>query len=132
MRYIVLLLAALILSGCGSYEGLYVPSCIAYSGSEIRMEDERFVWSKFTDQVIVDERGNTVDHFPGFPIEGTYMRRGHRITLLAGDAQSAVEMILFRVGEEVYLYTAEEAGAFESTGKRPVCPLQLQSPAGNL
>ena len=35
-RNVFILGSALCLVGCASYEGLYAPSCLAYSGSEIR------------------------------------------------------------------------------------------------
>ena len=75
-RSVVLAVFALALSGCKSYEGLYAPACAAYSGSEIKLSGGQFHWSKFTDQVVLDEQGNTVDPFPGFSREGAILGRG--------------------------------------------------------
>ena len=126
-RNVFILGLAVLLSGCSSYEGLYVPSCIAYAGSEIRLEDGRYVWTKFTDQVVVDEDGNTVDPFPGFPREGEYEKQGNRITLHAGSGGPSPEtMFLFDDNGDVYLYTAAEWNAFETSGEQPECPLKRQ------
>ena len=70
LRTLLLASLALIMSGCMTYEGRYAPSCLAYAGSEIQLNDGRYVWSRFTDQVVIDEDGNAVDPFPGFPREG--------------------------------------------------------------
>jgi hypothetical protein len=35
-------------------------------------------------------------------------------------------MYLFEHNDELYMYTAAEAEAFEATGERPACPLKLQ------
>ena len=125
-RTVFILGSALCLVGCASYEGLYAPSCLAYSGSEIRLSNGRYVWTKFTDQVVVDEHGDQVDPFPGFPREGAYAKQGNRITLGAGASGESETMYLIEHGGEVFLYTAAEAEAFEATGERPACALQLQ------
>jgi hypothetical protein len=127
-RNVFILGAALFLCGCATYEGLYAPSCLAYSGSEIRLVDGRYVWNKFTDQVVVDEHGDKVDPFPGFPREGAYAKQGDRITLGSGASGEPDTMYLVEHNAEFFLYTAAEAKAFEATGKRPACPLKLQPP----
>ena len=126
LRNLLLVGCALILSGCTSYEGHYAPSCIAYAGSEIQLEDDRYVWTKFTDQVEIDEDGNKIDPFPGFPRRGEYEKEGYEITLLGSGGAAVHTLFLFRFEGDIYLYTAEETAAYESTGERPVCPLQLQ------
>ena len=126
-RNIVLLASVLFFWGCKSYEGLYAPDCIAFSGSEIRLGEGRYAWSKFTDQVVVDADGNPVDPFPGFPREGAYTQEDHRIELADGPDGTPVTMYLIEDNGGVYLYTAAEAEAFEATGERPACPLKLQA-----
>ena len=125
-RNVLILGLALFLFGCATHEGLYAPSCLAYSGSEIRLSDGRYVWKKFTDQVVVDENGDKVDPFPGFPREGAYAKQGNRITLSASASRPPDTMYLIEHNDEVFLYTATEAEAFEATGERPGCPLKLQ------
>ena len=127
LRNTVILLAAMFLYGCMSYEGLYTPSCVAFAGSEIRLEDGRYVWNKFTDQVRVDQDGNKIDPFPGFPRRGEYDKQEYEITLLGADGAPVRTLFLFRLDGDTYLYTAEETAAYESTGERPSCPLQLHA-----
>ena len=127
-RNLVTLSSFVILSGCTSYEGLYAPACVAYAGSEIRLDDGRYVWTRFTDQVVVDENGNEVDPFPGFPRRGQYKKQDYQITLLGADGEPVHTLFLFRFDGDMYLYTAEETDEFESTGERPSCPLNLQAP----
>jgi hypothetical protein len=128
LRILLLAGSTILLSGCKSHEGLYAPSCVAYAGSEIQLEDGRFVWTKFTDQVRIDEQGNKIDPFPGFPLRGQYTEQGARLTLLAEEGGGSHTMFLVRIDGGVYLYTAEEAEAFEASGERPACPLQRQVP----
>lgn len=125
-RNVFILGLAVLLAGCMSYEGLYAPSCIAYAGSEIRLADGRYTWSKFTDQVVIDEEGNEVDPFPGFPREGAYSRQGNRITFEAGPDFAPETLYLLEENGEVYLYTAAEWTALEASGERPACPLKRQ------
>lgn len=125
-RYFAVIGCALLLQGCESYEGLYTPSCTAYAGSEIRLSSGRYVWTKFTDQVVVDASGNKLDQFPGFPREGAYSKQGNTIILALEEGESDVTMRVVAVDGEHYLYTADEAAAFEATGKRPECPLKLE------
>ncbi len=128
IRNTIVLGLALTLTGCLAHEGRYAPSCLAYAGSEIRLEGGQYVWTKFTDQVVVDELGNTVEPFPGFPRRGDYEKQGRQITLLGGEGEASETLALYRVDGAIYLYTAGEAAAFESTGERPACPLRLQAP----
>ena len=126
-RNIVILATTLFLWGCKSHEGLYAPDCIAFAGSEIRLSDGRYVWTKFTDQVVVDADGNEIDPFPGFPREADYTREGDRIVLSDAPDGQSVTMHLVEEDGSVYLYTAAEATAFDATGERPACPLKLQA-----
>ena len=128
LRTLFLAAWALVLSGCTSYEGLYTPSCVAFAGSEIRLEDGRYVWGKFTDQIKIDEDGNKIDPFPGFPRRGEYDKQEYEITLLGADGAPVHTLFLFRLDGDIYLYTADETAAYESTGERPACPLVLQAP----
>jgi hypothetical protein len=127
-RSVVLVVFALALSGCKSYEGLYAPACAAYAGSEIRLEDGRFFWSKFTDQVVIDEDGNTVDPFPGFPREGAYAVDGETITLTPSSGEAPDTLYLVRDGADVYLLTAAENAEFAAGGELPRCALKRQVP----
>ena len=125
-RSVVLAVFALALSGCKSYEGLYAPACAAYSGSEIKLSGGQFHWSKFTDQVVIDEQGNTVDPFPGFPREGAYEVDGNTITLAPSSGGVAETLYIVVDGEDVYLLTAAENTEYSAGGALPQCALKRQ------
>ena len=128
VRITLAVVLALLLSGCKAIEGAYVPSCVAFSGSEIRLEGGRFVWEKFTDQVVVDEQGNKVDQFPDFPRQGSYAVSDDVVTL-SPDTGSSETFHLLRDEGAVYLLTDTEKSTYDATGERPRCVLKRQ-PAG--
>ena len=71
-----LLCSLAIAAGCAAdtnIAGTYTPSCIAFEGNTIKLSDSRFTWDKFTDEVSIDEDGNEIDPFPGFPVRGSYV-----------------------------------------------------------
>jgi hypothetical protein len=115
-----------VLSGCKPYEGLYAPSCAAYSGSEIELSGGRFIWSKFTDQVVVDDQGNTVDPFPGFPREGVYEVDGKTITLTPASGEAPETLFIVAEGADVYLLTTAENTEYSAGGALPRCALKRQ------
>ena len=127
-RLPVILFLTLSLSACASIEGIYLPDCEAYAGSEIRLADGRFHWSKFTDQVVVDDDGNEVNQFPGFPLEGQYKVSGQVVTLNPGSGQPAQTLYLLDEEGAIYLLTATERAGMEAGGARPKCALRRQSP----
>ena len=128
LRISLLTAIALPISACASIEGVYLPACEAYAGSEIRLVDGRFHWSKFTDQVEVDDDGNTVDPFPGFPLKGDYRVDGKTVTLTPESGQPAETMYLLEIAGEVYLLTAREKAGMKAGDERPKCALRRQSP----
>lgn len=118
----------LTLTACASVDGVYLPSCEAYAGSEIRLEDGRFHWSRFTDQVVIDEEGNKVDPFPGYPLEGVYQVSGGILTLVPDDGESPQVLYIQQEGKDIYLLNAAEKGALDASGEPPQCALQRQAP----
>ena len=128
-RISVTLVIGLSLSGCAQHEGLYSPSCAAYTGSQIALKDGRFVWTKFTDEVIVDDDGNKVDQFPGYPLRGEYNKKRQKIILNIEDGGQSETMYLSEFEGALYLHTADEFDRFEKTGERPECALRLQGAA---
>ena len=125
-RSVVLIGCALVLSACKPYEGLYAPSCAAYSGSEIELSGGRFSWSKFTDQVVIDEEGNKVDPFPGFPREGAYNIDGETVILTPASGEAAETLYIVVEGVDVYLLTSAENTEFLASGALPRCALKRQ------
>ena len=121
LRSFLLAGCVLALTACTSLDGTYLPSCAAFSGSEIRLANGRFHWSKFTDQVVIDEKGNEVDPFPGFPVEGVYEVSGDVMTLVPSSGDSFQILYIERDGEAIYLLDAAEKAVLESGRERPPC-----------
>ena len=124
-RIISTTLTAALLVGCVSHEGTYSPGCIAYAGSSISLSDGQFVWEKFTDSVVVDDDGEIINQFPGFPMRGRYRIDGQTLYMESDDGDSLEEMYLHRRDNRQYLLTAEQFEAWETTGKHADCALLL-------
>ena len=102
----VLVITIACVAGCATdadVAGTYQPSCVAFEGSTIELADNRFTWDKFTDEVEVDDEGNAIDPFPGFPVRGCY----------------TVDQ------DVVYLLTDAEFDAWRQKGTVPDCALLL-------
>ena len=128
-RVSLFLVLPLALAGCASIEGVYLPDCEAYAGSEIRLEAGRFHWSKFTDQVKLDEDGNHIDPFPGFPREGAYAVDHKTVTLTSASGEAPEILHLRKQGGAVYLLTNAEHAAVVGGADIPRCALKRQVPA---
>ena len=122
---ITILFAAAVLAGCVSHDGTYAPSCVAFVGSQITLEDGNFVWEKFTDEVVVDDSGEVVERFPGYPLRGTYRINGQIVRMTKGDGTAMENMYLHRHEGERYLYTAEQFDKWQTTGASAECALVL-------
>ena len=115
-------------AGCATdadVAGLYAPSCVAFEGSTIALTDQRFTWDKFTDEVTVDNAGNRVDPFPGFPVRGTYTIDNDVLHLTTDVGELAATLHLLRRPGQVYLLTAGEFEAWQQDGEVPKCALLL-------
>ena len=123
---IVIAFSAGLLAGCVSHEGTYAPSCIAYAGSNITLTAGEFVWDKFTDEVIVNDDGEVVDQFPGYPLRGTYRINGQIVLMTSGDGEVLERMYLQRRDADSYLYTAEQFEHWKTTGEHAKCALVLE------
>ena len=111
------------LAGCKDYEGTYSPGCIAFAGSNVTLAGERFTWDKFTDQVVVDDKGNVVNQFPGYPKRGSFEIKGKTLFLVSDTGESMPNMHVLRLGAESYLLTAQQFESWEKTGQHDVCAL---------
>ncbi len=125
LRFVAITLLAVLLSACPSHEGTYSPSCIAYAGSNITLNDGQFVWEKFTDALVVDDEGNLVNQFPGYPMRGSYRVEGQAVYLEPDTGGSLQHMYLHRHRNNYYLLTADEFKLWEKTGNIADCTLQL-------
>ena len=116
-------------SGCvtsaADVAGTYAPSCVAFEGSTIALTDQRFTWDKFTDEVTVDNAGNRVDPFPGFPVRGTYTIDNDVLHLTTDVGELAATLHLVRRPGQVYLLTDQEFDAWQKGGTVPNCALLL-------
>jgi len=115
-------------SGCATgpdVTGTYSPSCVAFEGNTIELSGGRFTWDKFTDEVTVDDAGNTVDPFPGFPVRGTYSIEGAVVHLETAVGELAARLHLVQRPGQVYLLTAGEFAAWQQDGTVPDCALLL-------
>lgn len=125
MRSIAITLLALLLAACNSHEGLYSPDCIAFAGDKIELSNGQFVWEKFTDALIVDEDGNLVDQFPGYPMRGTYQIDGNTVTFALASGEAPENMHLRVDDDRHYLLTAGQFETWKSGGKLGDCVLVL-------
>jgi len=124
----VLLTSLACAAGCAANDhvaGTYGPSCVAFAGDTIELADGRFTWDKFTDEVTVDDAGNTVDPFPGFPVRGTYTVEDDVVSLVTNVGELAADFHLVRRPDQVYLLTAAEFDAWQQDGTVPKCALLL-------
>lgn len=119
-----------LLAGCKSIDGTYYPGCIAYEGSKITLRDGQFVWDKFTDQVLLDEDGNVVNPFPGFPKKGSYRIDGHVVQLTFESDGAAESLHLHRRHGDILVLTDAENTAWEATGQYQACVLTRESENG--
>lgn len=120
----IMLLGAATLAACASHEGRYAPACLAYTGSEILLEDGSFVWERYTDEARIDAAGNPIEPFPDFPKRGRYTVDGQTVVMTSETGQPVATMYLHRADEGYRLLTAAEQQAWESTGEYPDCVLE--------
>ncbi len=125
LKLIVTAWTAALMFACVSHEGTYSPDCIAFEGSNIQLNDGQFVWEKFTDAVKVDDDGNVINQFPGYPLRGTYRVDGQEVQMQAESSAAIAPMYLHRDGDRQYLLTTEQWQAREATGEFSGCALVL-------
>ena len=129
-KALALLCSLAVTAGCAAdtkIAGTYTPSCTAFEGSTIELTDDRFTWDRFTDEVTIDESGNKVDPFPGFPVRGTYTVDDDVVRLKTDVGELAGEMHLVRRPDQIYLLTDAEFDAWQRDGEVPTCALLLGS-----
>lgn len=114
-----------LLFGCVSHDGTYLPGCIAYAGSKISLSDGEFAWEKFTDEVVVNDDGEVVNQFPGYPLHGTYRVDGQTVLMQSSEGETMENMYLHRADGHSYLYTAQQFEQWKSDGKVADCALML-------
>jgi hypothetical protein len=96
------------LAGCASIDGTYTPGCLSHAGNSITLKDGRFVWDKFTDQVLVNDRGEVVDQFPDYPVRGRYSIEGDTLHFDSYTGETLPAMHVRRDGDKPLLLTDEQ------------------------
>ena len=124
-RLVAITLAAIQLAGCNSHEGTYSPSCIAFAGDTIELGNRQFVWDKFTDALVMDDDGNLVNQFPGYPMRGTYRIDGETVTMESASGEVLENMYLHQDEGRYYLLSGKQLKAWRATGKYAECALTL-------
>jgi len=122
------MIAALGLAACASGpEGVFEPACIAHAGERITVGDGRFEWDRFTDAVSVDDDGNRIDPFPGFPKTGRYRADDEKLTWIADDGTALDDRYLLEFRGRTYLLTYDQNEAVLDGGDMPACALVLSA-----
>lgn len=123
IRTTVQLSLAWLLAGCASHEGTYTPDCIAFAGNEIELNGGRFVWDKFTDQVLVNDAGEVVDQFPEYPLRGRYQVEDETLHFESYTGEALPDMHLRREGTRTFLLTEAQLASWQKTGELAGCAL---------
>ena len=120
-------MALTMVAGCASIDGTYQPDCEAFAGDAITLDGGEFTWEKFTDAIKIDDDGNRIDPFPGYPRSGSYSMDGNRVFLVTEDRKSVELMFLHREkGERQYLLTTTQYEVLVNDGERHKCALVRQ------
>ena len=125
IRLVLAALVSILLFGCKSYDGTYSPSCVAFAGNKISLNSGEFVWEKFTDMVVLDDEGNSINQFPGYPMLGTYRVEGQTLIMESAAGETMPNMYLQERDESLHLLTADELKSLGETGEFPYCSLVL-------
>ena len=125
IRLVLAALVSILLFGCKSYDGTYSPSCVAFAGNKISLNSGEFVWEKFTDLVVLDDEGNSINQFPGYPMLGTYRVEGQTLIMESAAGEAMPNMYLQEHDESLHLLTADELKSLGETGELPYCSLVL-------
>ncbi len=118
-------LISFVLFGCASPDGTYSPACDAFAGDTISLHDGQFVWDKFTDSISLDDDGNVIDQYPGYPVQGRYRIEGQMLIMQPDSGEALADMYIQRYKGRHYLLTASQFAAWETTGERNRCALAI-------
>jgi len=124
-RLILIALTVVPMLGCKTVEGTYSPGCMAYAGSNIELGNGKFVWEKFTDAVVIDDDGNVVNSFPGYPLQGSYHVAGQVLNMDSASGEALSKMYILQRDNREYLLTVEQFKALGETGEFDECALVL-------
>jgi len=114
---------SLAISGCASIDGVYSPDCIAFAGDTIELDDGRFSWDRFTDQVLIDDDGNPIDPYPDHPMSGAFSLEQDRLSLVTYLGEPLDDRYLVTHRDRAYLLTARQRDELQNTGQIADCAL---------
>lgn len=114
-----------LLAACAGHEGVYEPACTAFEGDTLTLEGGRFEWRRFTDERAVNQAGEVIAPFPGFPKSGTYRLSNGRLELVSDDNVQLPDWFAVDSDGQHYLLDAKQHKAFLASGGLPDCPLRL-------
>lgn len=123
-----LLAAASLLGGCAA-PVTYAPGCAAYAGDQITIDGQRYTWDKFTDTRRIDEDGNVIDPFPGYPREGRVELEGRVVRFLDESGELLAVRHVRKAGGKTYLLTPEAWQQVASGAAPEPCALVAQQSA---
>jgi len=124
-RHSIIVLIACLLTACAAHEGIYSPACMAFAGDRIELRNSRFSWEKFTDSVVVDDNGETVNQFPGYPMLGHYRVEGQTVFMETAAGKALANMYLHPVDDRLYLLTETQHETAQQRGEIDACALVL-------
>ena len=113
------------MAACANQDGVYEPACTAYEGDRLTLENGRFEWQRFTDERVVDDAGDVVPPFPGFPKTGTFRVSNERVQLLTDDDDRLEDWFIVASAGQRYLLSAKQHNAFLDGGTLPECALRF-------
>ena len=124
-------LFSVLLAGCASLDGSYWPGCPAFAGRNITLTGGRFVWDKFTDEVKLDDDGNFIDPFPGYPKRGSYRIDGTTVMMESDSGEAMPEIHWVRHDSRPYLLSAGQFTTWQETSTVEKCALTRHSDGEN-
>ena len=125
----ILLTAALMAACSNGIDGTYEPACIAHAGDRIVLREGRFEWHKFTDEVRLDEAGERIDPFPGYPKSGRFeLGRYDQVVFHADDGSELEDRYPHQYRKRLYLLSYDENEAVLDGEDMPNCALRLVEP----
>lgn len=118
------------LVACANQQGVYEPACAAYEGDRLKLAAGHFEWQRFTDERVVNESGEVVPPFPGFPKSGTYRVTEEKLQLVTDDDVRLEDWFIVDHAGQRYLLDTKQHNVFLDGGELSECALRFTAAAG--